>query len=441
MEPSVLLVTMEHDATVTDKNEKWNFGTLLGQSIFLSLSYRLTSPKLVLPFLYTALGAPVVFAGLLLPIVQISRLISQLASAPVISGGGLRKLYIALGTIILAAALAVAGVASDDPRAGWLAVLFMLVATIVGVGQGLSSLAYWDLFGRIVPTHRQSTLLFSQAAVSATLAILIAIGSQHLLSHDNALDEHLELLWLGVAIAVISGVVVALVREIPPDKPAKKNVGKDGKPASFASELKKLYDQGVSAAQRPWFRRYNVARVLFLSVQLAMPFYAVHAAGHHAHSHHSMSTFVISSSAGIIAGSFIWQRVVNRSLQAAMMLAPAIACAGGLIAILMEVAPETRGVWLYGITFFLLAFAAQGTSSATKLYLVRFTSEEERPDYLAVSNVFAGALGVVVAFVFGTLSHLQGAVWPIWCIVAMNIVAGVYALRLDKSVIRASARA
>ena len=31
----------------------------------------------------------------------------------------------------------------------------------------------------------------------------------------------------------------------------------------------------------PWFRRFIVARTLFLSIELAMPFYAIHAATLH----------------------------------------------------------------------------------------------------------------------------------------------------------------
>ncbi|MEM8743409.1 MAG: MFS transporter [Pseudomonadota bacterium] len=419
-----------------DKDENWNYGTLLGQSIFVSLAYRLTSPKLVLPFLYTALGAPVVFAGLLLPVVQISRLISQLASAPIMSKGGLRKFYIALGTVILAAALGVAGLATNDPRAGWLAVLFLLIATIIGIAQGLSGIAYWDLFGRVVPSHRQSTLLFSEAAVAAALAILIALASQRFVSHDDALHEHLELLWLGIAIAVLSCVIIALVREDPPSAPEPEEQS-----GGFWSEVRGFQATTRTALGFGWFRRFNVSRALFLSVQLAMPFYAVHAAGHHAHSHHSMATFVISSSAGIIAGSLIWQNVVNRSLQLAMVVAPAIAGIAGIIAIFMEVAPETRGILLYGFTFLLLAFAAQGTSNAGSLYLVRFTTEENRSHYIAVSDFLAGTAGIVVAFAFGILSHLQGAVWPIVCIVTMNFVACAYAMRLDKSELHASSGA
>ena len=73
------------------KDETWNFGAILGQGTIIDISYQLTSPKLFLPFLYMALGAPVLFAGLILPVVQVSNLISQVVSARLFLGPRLRK--------------------------------------------------------------------------------------------------------------------------------------------------------------------------------------------------------------------------------------------------------------------------------------------------------------------------------------------------------------
>ena len=58
---------------------RWNFRVLLGQGVLLDVSQTLSSPRLVLPFLYISFGAPAIFAGLLIPIVQISRMIGQIA--------------------------------------------------------------------------------------------------------------------------------------------------------------------------------------------------------------------------------------------------------------------------------------------------------------------------------------------------------------------------
>ena len=50
--------------------EKWNFRSCSSQGIFDYTGYELTSEKLVLPFVYTALGGPFLIAGLIVPIVR-----------------------------------------------------------------------------------------------------------------------------------------------------------------------------------------------------------------------------------------------------------------------------------------------------------------------------------------------------------------------------------
>ena len=74
------------------ENDRWNFRTLLGQGVVKSVGDQVSSEKLVLPFLYTPLGGPVFFAGLLMPIVTVSTLGSQLFAIVV----GLAKGHVSL---------------------------------------------------------------------------------------------------------------------------------------------------------------------------------------------------------------------------------------------------------------------------------------------------------------------------------------------------------
>ncbi|MCG8545567.1 MAG: hypothetical protein MJE12_15315 [Alphaproteobacteria bacterium] len=71
--------------------EKWNYNVLLGQGTCVNAASTLASARLVIPFLYFAIGAPVFFAGLLLPVVQFARLVTQLVAAPVITTAKTRK--------------------------------------------------------------------------------------------------------------------------------------------------------------------------------------------------------------------------------------------------------------------------------------------------------------------------------------------------------------
>ena len=414
-----------------EKDEDWNFHTILGQGTVFDVSDQLTSPKLFLPFLYMALGAPILFAGLILPVVQVSNLLSQMVSAPLLVRPLLRKWYMILGIVATAVALIVVAIASYSAQAVWLAPLFLFAAAIMGTSQGLSTLAYQDLIGRILPRDRRGRLLFSQGALAAVFTIIIAVASKYLGEHPDAIGEHLEMLWAGIALTLLAALLTILIRETPPQ-----NASAQRAPAPKATDAKKglLLDYLArlgAALGIDWFRRFLIARMLFLSIEMAMPFYALHAAAYHAGHKGSLSTFVIGSSLGIIAGDMLWQRVARVSMPAVMALASLIACAAGALAITTFFVPDLRLVWMHGGVFLLIAMANEGTRNARKLYIVEFTSTEERPYYIALSNVFIGVFGAIASFGFGVLAHLQHVIWPIWLIVGINLMACLYARQLS----------
>ena len=414
-----------------EKDETWNFRAILGQGTVFDISYQLTTPKLVLPFLYMALGAPVMFAGLILPIVEVANLVSQMVAAPFLVGPLLRKWYMSLGIVVTATALTIIAVAAYSLQSTLLAVVFLSAAAIIGTSQGVSTLAFQDLIGRVLPHHRRNRLLFTQAALAAVFTILIAVGSQHFSDNPDSLDEHLELLWAAIALTLVAAVITLLIREAPPRSDAATHDRRQ-RSANARGHLLKGYLMQLAAALRlEWFRRFLVARTLFLSIEMAMPFYALHAASHHGAHKGSLGTFVIGSSLGIIAGGLVWQRVARISTPAVMALASVVACTAGILSIAAFLAPELRLVWLHGAVFLLVAMANEGTRNARKLYIVAFTSDADRPCYIALSNVFIGVLGAVVSFGFGILAHLQHVVWPIFLIVGINVVACIYARRLS----------
>ena len=71
--------------------DDWNYFIFVSQGIVASASKSIGSPRLLLPYLYVATGAPVFLAGALIPIVSGARLISQIAGAPYVSIASTRK--------------------------------------------------------------------------------------------------------------------------------------------------------------------------------------------------------------------------------------------------------------------------------------------------------------------------------------------------------------
>lgn len=420
-------------ATRTDDNtnETWNFRTLLSQGTFVNISYQLASANVVLPFIYLAVGAPVLFAGLILPIVQIANLVSPLVGAPLLGVSPYRKWYLVLCFIIVAAAMSVIGLAAHSSEGmTWLVALFLIVAGVVGVSQGLSGMAFKDLVGRVVPQKRRSHLLFAQTGLAGVFTIVIAIGSQHLVQHTDALDEHLEMLWAGVVVMILSCFAAALIRETPlpgTQKEAPKNID-DTSPRSapddgYIAQLKYVL-------QERWYRRFLVMRAFLLSIELATPFYALHAATQHADKHGSLSVFVIASSAALVLSGLVWRRISDYSVRLVFRLGATMACLAGVLAIATELVPAIRYPWTHGAVFFLIVMARQGSSNARTLYVVNLTDDRERPYFMAISSVLIGALATAVAFAFGALAHLHSAIWPIWCIIVANVAAFFYTWRL-----------
>ena len=68
---------------MSESGEQRNYRILLGHGAANGAGYELTSEKLVLPFLYTAVGAPVFFAGLLVPIAAVAGSTTELLKLPV----------------------------------------------------------------------------------------------------------------------------------------------------------------------------------------------------------------------------------------------------------------------------------------------------------------------------------------------------------------------
>ncbi|MDG2408261.1 MAG: hypothetical protein P8M53_04545 [Pirellulales bacterium] len=408
---------------------RWNFRVLLGQGVLLDVSQTLSSPRLVLPFLYISFGAPAIFAGLLIPIVQISRMIGQIVSAPFISAAEICKWYMSLGILTASTALVVialtADTAEDARQFVILTVIFLGVAAIIGLGQGLSRLAFQNMLGYVVPRKLRRNLLFSQTGLSGLLAIILAWASQKLYFNE-ADEEHLALLWVGIAVAIFSGILSMLIRESAVAEKKQRGANSGDRQGILAT-----LRAGINhVRQVEWFRQFVIARILFLSIELAMPFYAIIAAQEHEKTEDALGGFVIATSLGLMIGGFFWQRLSPWPLRRIMSLGGVFALAAAIIALLSHYGNPKSHWFYYDMVFFLIALADQGIASTRKIYVATLASAETRPYYIAVSDTLVGGVAVLFAFALGVLAHFQHSLWPILVLAGLNGLAALYAMRL-----------
>jgi MFS family permease len=407
--------------------ERWNFATLLVQAVARRVANELSSEKLVLPFLYTALGGAVLFAGLFTPVVVVARLLAQLFGARLVEITRQGKGFLAACTAVTAAVLVcLAGFRGDLPTA-LLPVVFVAASVFLGMSNGFGALVFQDMIGRILGERPRISLLFAIGAGSGFLVIVATVISQLVAGFsptEKAAADHIHLIWTSAGILAVSTLAALAVRDSSRAVPA-------ATPSTVGeSYIGSLYQRSRTVLRLAWFRRFVLARVLFMSVEMMTPFFAVHAATFHAGTAPSLSMFVIAVSLGMIGGGLVWPQVSKRSIQLVLSLSSLVACLAAMLAFVNHVVEGVQSPYLHAAMIFCLAFATQGTLDGSTAYVVGSSTDEQRPYCIAVSNLAAGIVGIGLALGAGTISHFRGVIVGILVMGALNLAAAAYAMTL-----------
>lgn len=409
-----------------------NFAVLLGQGVANSAANELTSIKLVLPFLYTSVGAPIFFAGMLVPVATVAKRAVQVLMAPLVAAAASRKRLMALASVLLALAVALISLTFNVVAGFLLVPIFLGAALVMGAANGLSSLAFQDMIGRILPREHRSRLLFTQSSLAGLIVVIVAVGAQLLLRPGTSLAAHQELIWFGISLFVLSALLTMAVHEPVAPQPSAEgdsaeNRGGDNRTANANAVTKHSFRTVLAL---PWFGKFLIARSLYLSIELAIPFFSIHAAIFHGNSINGLNAFVIAANVGLMAGGYLWAKIGKESIERILIPAAGITGIGGLLAIAIELGFAAQNIYLYAIVFVLVSIGAQGIKSGRTLYLIGNTTDDERPFCIAVANGIIGAIGIILGALLGTLASLKGVAWPIVALVVLNVLAAVYTLKL-----------
>lgn len=356
--------------------------------------------KTVLTWLLAAVGAPASLVGLLVPIRDAGSMVPQVLTAPRIRRLAIRKWVWVLGAVLQAVAtlaIALAAVTLEGPAAGG-AILAALV--VFALARSLSSFASKDVLGRTLAKGQRGQIT-GLAATGGGLAAVVVGGGLALAGRDDA--EVTTLVWLLVAAAaawVLAAAVFARVEEAPGDRAA----GDDG-PGPITLAVGYLRDDVP-------FRRFVVARSLLLVSALSPPFVvSLATARTDGVGLQGLGPFVLGNGiAALVAGRF-WGGASDRSSRRTMMWAAGLASAVVLAFVaLTRIDAVADAVWLYPVTYFLLAVAHTGSRVGRKTYVVDLADGNTRTDYIAVSNSAMGLVLLVTGALSAALATLGVAV-------------------------------
>ncbi len=227
----------------------------------------LASPKLVLPWLLGALGAPAYLTGMLVPVRESLALLPQLVIAGFMRAAPVRKWFWVFGSLVQGlcvlamAALAFAGF--EGATAGW-SVLGLLA--IFSLGRGVCSVAAKDVMGKTVSKTRRGMV----SGYAASLAGVVAIALGALLFFGEApKDSGVFALLAGAgALWLAAAMIFTMLQEQP------------GATSGGGNALNEALRSFKLLSQDQQLRNFIIARALLVSTALVAPFFVLLAQQH-----------------------------------------------------------------------------------------------------------------------------------------------------------------
>jgi MFS family permease len=419
---------------MNNRTSRRNWRLILVQGLFYSLKRRLAPPKIFLPFICVAAGAPVFLAAVIVPLFTVATRSSELLSAPLVSGAQRRKSYAMIGIGCVAVGLVIAIVSIYVKVPLVTAACLAGAAVVIGIGRGISGIAYTSLLPSLFDREIRGRLLNLEGILSAIAALLIALAAYHVFKDSDPLHSHMALAWLALLVAIPAAVLLFPVNE--PDRalttaaasgPAQQTGGSGDGSRGTGEALRRFRLCWGDV----WFRKYLTARILLLSVTQAMPFYSIQAASLHKHQSGSYAAFVVAMSVGAILSGPVLHKLAGRSVGTNLAAAIFFAMLAAAFALMIDVAVPASELKFYHYVpvFVLAALAAQVATVSLAVYLGEIGSDHDREFYVATGRFASGVLGTIVAVVLGVVAQMHNEAIPIAIILCINAIAFVFVVK------------
>lgn len=408
------LIANEEDARVcTDISEEAcrevprNFFLILGSNVLTKLGDLLISPKTVLAWLLSAIGAPALVAWLV-PIRESGSMIPQMVIGAWVRRKPVRKWFWTLGSFGQSAS--VLGMAASvwflEGYAAGSGVVGALV--LFSLARGFCSISMKDVQGKCIPKTRRGRLSGLASAIGGSTTAVLTV----LLFWDRGEPGVLFytlLLLLAAGLWIVAGLLFASVDEY------------EGETGGGGNALGEAVKSLSLLRDDPPFRHFVITRALLLCSALASPYFVV-LAQKGTDKGWLLGVFLLASSLASSISASVWGWMADTSSRKVMIRGGAIASGVCLIAgITAMIAGTGMGsVWFYPGAFFVLSIAHAGVRLGRKTYLVDMAGGNKRTDYTAVSNTIIGCLLLLTGGITALISMVSN--------VAVILVLGLMGL-------------
>ncbi|HZW59815.1 MAG TPA: MFS transporter [Woeseiaceae bacterium] len=381
----------------------------------------LASPKLVLAWLLTLLGAPAFMLGLLVPVRESLSLVPQLFVASAIRRVAVRKWFWVAGSIVqglAVGAMALLAGRLEGAAAGW-GILLLLV--VFSLARGVCSVASKDVLGKTIAKTRRG--IVNGYAASAAGAVVVAVGIGGFLPgrDDAGLAFFLAMLGAAALLWLIAALIYSQLAEYA------------GATAGGGNAIREAIAQLRLIASDRKLRNFVTVRALLLSTALVAPFYVGLANTRSSGALPGLGALMIAAGLAGFLSAPLWGRLADRSSRTVMARAALLAAlTGGLTFIVAASGNVMVERYWYPGAYFLLCIAHAGIRLGRKTHLVDMASAETRASYVAVSNTIIGVL-LLAGGALSSAVALFGAPAAILVLSFVALTGAIGAWRLDEA--------
>lgn len=381
----------------------------------------LASPKLVLAWLMSYVGAPAFMLGLLVPVRESLSLLPQLFIAKWIREVPVRKWFWVAGSVaqgLCVGAMAVAVTALDGAAAGW-AILGLLV--LFSLSRGVCSVASKDVLGKTIAKTRRGSVSGYAASVAGAAVVLIGLAGVLPGTGERGVGFYVLLLSAAGGLWMFSAAVFSLLKEYP------------GATEGGGNAISEALQQLSLIRDDKQLRDFIIVRTLLISTALVAPFYVSLMSGASGEALAGLGALMIASGAASFLSAPIWGRLSDRSSRLVMVAAAALAAAtGGATFAVATLAEGAIGIWWYPLAYFLLSIAHDGVRLGRKTHLIDIATSANRASYVAVSNTIIGVM-LLLGGAFAGAAAAFGPAGAIATLAFVSAIASISAYRLDEA--------
>jgi MFS family permease len=269
----------------------------------------------------------------------------------------------------------------------------------------LASVAWFDIFSKVIPPTRRGRLIGVGQVSSGLLTVGAGAVVNALLGPQGPPFPHnyALLFFLAGLFLVASWLAISFLHEPVELTQAER--------LSWNAFLPKLL---TVLRENRMFSLVTVVRLLAGLSGMAMPFYVVYATDQLRFGIETIGLFISSQVVGSILAGFVWGYLNERSGNKIVIQGSTIlALASPLLALLIQPIGHLAGastIYVYSLIF--LAIGALNSSFMPGFinFVLELAPPEERPTYIALTNTLCGSL-LVVPFLGGWL--LQVTSYPV----------------------------